>query len=1104
MCKTNKKIFVAILIAIFAISPLRIDLLNFSRNLATGEEQILEDWYITENTIWNNSTDLSWYENIYVEEGVTLTIEKGSQLAFRRLIVWGNIIAQGTLEEKIKLTGIPMVFDEGSTYDPHCFLYPSANIEFSGPGNYADDPESVFEFVEFYQMGSYYNYDTENCPGMVMNDSIRNFFIPTAYASPVEKFAPAVDFFSGKVKMKNCDFKNNAYSDMKVEIEYNDEWGGQSYLQIENSNFENNSQSTALMSKVTKPEIYNSLFENCFNECKSNYPDGYIYWEVCTNQCRGVAENDPSVHDKTKVILKNNWYGDSTGPKTEANPNALGEKIGGDYNLESWSATKNINTFEGGASSILFLPGLEASRLYEGDNQLWEPNRNADVEKLFLDEDGKSLDDDIYTKDVLDEANVLPILQKNIYKSFLSDLDKWKNDEKIIADYSAVPYDWRLSLEDILDSGTVENGKIFYSGKSIAPYIISELRRLAGTSKSGKVTIVAHSNGGLVAKALTNKLGSESQNLIDKIVFVAVPQVGTPQAIGGLLHGFDQGLPTDWLPLFVSPKNARILGKNMSSAYYLLPSSVYFGGDGSATSTPVISFEDGSLTDLFVNKYGHEIDESDELHDFLLDEEGKVSADSDELSSPSKINSELLEYGEDVHQELDDNWTAPSGISVYQIAGFGEETMSKIKYWTGIECVKNFHSFCLESKPKLQYSPEMVIDGDGTVVSPSALAMNEDAENVKRYWVDLEKYNKNNLNREHADILEVLQLRDFIKNNIMAQTETDLPEYISTSKPEVSSEKRLQYILHSPLALSAYDSTGNEISASASTIPGAEYKRFGEVQYISLPAVTSHTVKLDGLAEGSFTLEMQEVENGEVTAKTTFAGIPTSDETKVEMEVTDGTIGNASPLEVDFDGDDTIDFSLEPKVGETVLPPTTGADQTPPEARMFFDTKTKTVVVEGIDENPTIVTYSTKSTKHKKQKDKMTTATITDQAGNTTVLTYREKFPNIRWIENIELVSIRYNGVLTDLKNTRLKYIWIFDKKKMKYRMFATGLRTSSDAVESHYRPKQDVTIIMSKPQDLSDSEDDSSADKRPIRQKLSGLVVPEFVTKQGVVEIKY
>jgi hypothetical protein len=1114
MRKISKNLGVAALIFFFVISPLRIDLLNFSWNVAIGEAQPLEELYITENTTWNRETDLSQYESIYVEWGATLTIEKGTQLAIRHLYIYGNVIARGTKEEKIKLTGIQPVLSEDGISDPRCYLGISPNIEFGGPGETEDDPVSVFEFVEFSQMGGYYSYDTDNCIGGVsMKSNLRDIFFPTAHAAPREVTSSAILLNSGKIVMNNCDFVNNAFKDVEVDMNYN-EWNTQSYLHIESSNFYNNPQDTALAAEVINTGLRETLFNDCFNDCKSAYPDDYsVYGKVCTEKCNMILKNDPSWRNKTKVVLKNNWYGHSSGPKTELTPGAEGEKLVGDYTLSGFSTTKIENTATvGGASNVLFLPGLEASRLYaedaDGDeNQLWEPNRNVDVEKLFLDKDGKSVDSDIYTRDVIDEVNVSPIGQKNIYKSFLSDLNKWKNDEKIINDYSAIPYDWRLTLEDILEGGMVSEGNhISYAGKSIAPYIIKELRRLAGTSKTGKVTIIAHSNGGLVAKALTNKLGAEATDLIDKIVFVAVPQAGTPQAIGGLLHGFDQGLPTDWLTLFLSPKNARILANNMPSAYQLLPSEAYFGGNGSETNTPVVSFEDGTLTQSFIGKYGTEIKTSEKLQSFLSDGDNKVSADSDNVSSPSKINSQLLTYGENIHQSLDDNWTVPAPISVYQIAGFGEETLGGIKYFTGMECVKYFQNQCFETKPKLQYTPEMVIDGDGTVVAPSALAMSADSENVKRFWVDLDDYNDVfTSKREHADILEVSELRNFIKNNILTKSNTVLPKYLSNSKPASKSEKRLRYILHSPLALSAHDASGNEISATASTISSANYKRFGEVQYISLPAVTAHTLVLDGLAEGSFTLEMQEVENEAVIAETTFAGIPTSDKTKVTMEVADGTIQGAAPLVIDFAGDGTPDFSLKPKIGEIVtLPP---ADQTPPEARIFFDTKTNLIVVEGIDENPTTVTYTTSQVtkKNQKPKEKITTATLKDQAGNTTVLVYAEKLQNRERRIAVELKSVSYNGSIAELSDTVARYNWNTGKKGVAYAMFATHLRTASIAVESHYRPKKNITIIMTKPQELDDSnDDDNDIDNRPVKQKLSGMVIPALVTKQGAIEVKY
>ncbi len=753
------------------------------------------------------------------------------------------------------------------------------------------------------------------------------------------------------------------------------------------------------------------------------------------------------------------------------------------------------------------MPGLEASRLYDGDNQLWEPNRNADVEKLYLDGGGQSLNKNIFTRDVIDEANILPIAQKNIYKSFLEDLDDWKNEDKIIADYAAAPYDWRLSLADILAGGDADqNGHIFYAQKPVEPYIIRELKRLAAGSKSGKVTIVAHSNGGLVAKALAKKLGAEAESLIDKIVLVAVPQTGTPQAIGGLLHGYDQGLPADWLPFFLSPQTARTLAQNMPGAYQLLPTEAYFSGEGSETKTSVISFKASELTDGWIGKFGEAINNFAEFKNFLLDDTQKVAPDSSDTAAPIRVNAGLLAEAEETHKDISDDWEIPAGISVYQIAGFGEETLSSIKYWTGTECLAVERGYCLGYRPKLQYSPEMSIGGDGTVVAPSALAMSE-KENVKRFWVDLDDFNIPVVRSiEHADILEIPQLRDLIKNNILTKTETLLPEFISNSQPNNKSQKRLQYILHSPLALSVQDGEGRKIGAQNSDIPGARFRRFGEVQFISLPASVPHTLKLDGQAEGSFTLEMREVENDKILAETAFAGIPTTAETEALMTVADGAIANAGPLQIDYDGDRQIDFSLHPKSGETVfLPP---PDQTPPEARISFDQNTNLVKIEGIDDNPTTVAYAeiiSPKQKKSQNRDKVIEATIKDQAGNTTVLEYVEKVSNPEKRKVVLINFIKYNDEEKIVfLNSMLKYKWRKEKDVSSYKLFASHIRAEDMAVEAHFRPKKNITLLMVRPLALDDGEDDGETDQRPVKQKLPGLVIPYLETGEGELKIAY
>ena len=182
-------------------------------------------------------------------------------------------------------------------------------------------------------------------------------------------------------------------------------------------------------------------------------------------------------------------------------------------------------------------------------------------------------------------------------------------------------------------------------------------------------------------------------------------------------------------------------------------------------------------------------------------------------------------------------------------------------------------------------------------------------------------------------------------------------------------------------------------------------------------------------------------------------------------------------------------------------------DQAPPEARIFFSTETNSIIVEGIDENPTTVAYSTVDTtskKGKRQKEKITIATITDQAGNTTALAYVERpRSNSSHRENIEIRSISYNGNSTDLKNTSLQYKWQLDRQN-KYRLLASHIHTIVTALESHYLSKKNQTWIMEKPRELADDDRDDDSEKRVVKTKLPGMVVPALVTEKGVVKIKY
>ncbi len=577
--------------------------------------------------------------------------------------------------------------------------------------------------------------------------------------------------------------------------------------------------------------------------------------------------------------------------------------------------------FTAGYSNVAFLPGLEASRLYDaGGNKLWEPYGDADAAVLSLDADGKSVRNDIYTKDVIDNAYV-PIIG-NVYKSFLEQLDEMKNTEHVIADYSVMPYDWRLSLDDILTSGKKDGENISYLQSTSSPYIIQELRRLAESSDTGKVTVVAHSNGGLVAKALTNKLGLAGSKLLDQMIFVASPQAGTPKAIGAILHGFEQELPTTLLAFGITPQAARELAKNMPSAYNLLPSAQYF----TYTDDYVVTFATSSaFLAPWVEKYGDIIHSSERLHNFLADQTRASS--SPDLYYPIAGNPNLLNRAELLHATLD-NWTPPEGVTLTEIAGWGEETISTIEYQEGVKGEYDEHGE-LKFSPSIQYDVKEVLDGDGTVVVPSALW----TPGAGKYWVDLNDYNNTrpqsllHPDREHSSILEVPKLLDFIQN-LITRNGNPLPQYISaTQPPNPESEKRLNFTLHSPLALDLYDDLGNHTGISTTTntveenIPGSRYNTFGELKYIRVLAGVPLHLSLRGYAAGSFTLDMKEFLGDTVTASATFAGIPSFVGTTAAIDIPNGNIASSSPLSVDENGDGIADFSLAPKLGEIITPP---------------------------------------------------------------------------------------------------------------------------------------------------------------------------------------
>lgn len=653
----------------------------------------------------------------------------------------------------------------------------------------------------------------------------------------------------------------------------------------------------------------------------------------------GVASlHGSSIHDNAYGLVNSasnlvdatgNWWGSASGPTHVTNPSGTGDRVSDRVDFSDWLTAWQATTTPLGCtvdcnSNVLFLPGLQASRLYEPapcdeygcTRRLWEPAGDALVRWLFLTEDGTSTNEGVHTSDVVDEAFGFG---PNIYETFIDSMNGLRSED-IIEDWAAVPYDWRFSPKELLHRGIPFTGGILYLTPTDTPYIEGQLRRLAASSRTGRVTIVAHSYGGIIAKELLRELGDEeAARLVDRLILVASPQTGTPQAMGGLLHGFDQGIPAG-SPFFLQESTARELGENMPSAYYLLPTARYFAD----VATPLATFTNASpiLTHAY-DWYGGFLNSITEMHDFLLGAEGRIEPAEEDTLSPNVLNATMLADAGATHSTLD-AWTPPEVIDVIQIAGWGIDTLAGLSY--SQKKRGDVYSW--------QFEPMLVEDGDGTVVVPSALAMDSAPENITNWWVNLKQHNFFSVNRKHADVLEVEGVRSLIRNTL-TNTGAELPSYISLTTPlSNNEEKKLRFFLHSPLSLHLYDGEGNHTGISTTTgmiehgISGAYYREFGEVKYISAPASTTLRLVLDGEASGFFDLKIEEVRGDTVVATTTFVDVPTSTSTLVTMDFGDGTIAGAEALVVDEDDDGTTDFSLMPVVGETVtiLPFTYGFD----------------------------------------------------------------------------------------------------------------------------------------------------------------------------------
>lgn len=506
-------------------------------------------------------------------------------------------------------------------------------------------------------------------------------------------------------------------------------------------------------------------------------------------------------------------------------------------------------------SSVLFLPGIKGSLLYETsgtcaslgtecDRPLWLPLGDHAVPKLYLNPDGTSMNPDVYTR----EGKLLTHVPGNtFYRSLTERMDDSQRLGTFGDGWSWQPaaYDWRLGTGAIIGSGTRTGERITYTVPSDTPYLIDELMRLASTSPTGKVTIVAHSYGGLVAKSLVLALGAQAPQLVDRLVLVGVPEQGAPRSLAALLFGDREGIPgLRYFPnLILSNEKARTFARHSSASYELLPTASHFAS-APAAERGLLSFDMSNRFSIERQSYGEAIDSLEELHAYAAAREGgRMQPNEDDLARPSVLLGSLL--GSAQSADLRRQAEIPAGIAVHRIIGSGESTPTGIRLYERVAYVLGVP---VGTKPG--YEARFSRLGDGAVPTWSAAG---DSSGHK-YWVDLSAVRDGTKRFIHANLLESPQILSLIEG--IVRGEPVLPAGVSASSLVPDNEPRLRLTLYSPATLAVHDTSGRLTGVAPDglvreEIPGSAYGEFGTHAYVELVPGRRYTATLTGTASGT-------------------------------------------------------------------------------------------------------------------------------------------------------------------------------------------------------------------------------------------------------------
>ena len=521
---------------------------------------------------------------------------------------------------------------------------------------------------------------------------------------------------------------------------------------------------------------------------------------------------------------------------------------------ETWGY--GLNSVEVGDGSsilvknpVLFVPGLLGTEISKDGSLLWANT------KMALPGNSDSFMDPLsFEADLLpsDEALLLgKVIHKlDFYNITLYDYTQGLIDEFATqgyvenVDFFTFPYDWRYGV-----SGAYPKGQeICAEDKTNATLLRDRINELAKNSPTGKVDVVAHSLGGLVTKKY---IIDNADTKIGKLVFVGVPNLGSPDAAQTLLSG------SDFKIFGLNPEEMRKISYNMPAAYDLLPGQPYYDKIGSYLG--LLS----QASDLSTMDYR------------LLNHEDA------QLYLRSHLNNTGLAAGAALHAGNNfDNYDVRGRVdAAYNIAGCKSGTLS---YASGNSA----------GLPKT-VQPYNRTSGDDTVPFESADSIMIDDN--KRFYMPLAEHGKMPSQDGVRQMIAGIIADGAVPTKIIAHSTLENDPSLCQIKGDIIE-------IHSPLDIFVtqtdggkslrlgLDETGNIIRE----IPGASFDSIDGHKYLYLPQGDGQEYSIDirGTGRGFFTLVDKKIEGEDVRSAKVFNDIPVTPDFNGRLEI----LGNAARI----------------------------------------------------------------------------------------------------------------------------------------------------------------------------------------------------------------